>query len=107
MSQTLNAAIAVAGIDIGKNSFHIVDRGPVISSAMVPLVKPDVRSYRIRLSPIPSDLRSRQVDPPAGDRRRDVFNKGRDFVASWGSCRRRSRQGTIPSSMITVLKASP
>src|SRR6476620_10410731 len=32
-----------------------------------PLVKPDVRSYRIRLSPIPSDLRSRQVDPPAGN----------------------------------------
>jgi hypothetical protein len=24
MSQTLNAAIAVVGIDIGKNSFHIV-----------------------------------------------------------------------------------
>jgi len=24
MSQTLNAAIAVIGIDIGKNSFHIV-----------------------------------------------------------------------------------
>ena len=32
-----------------------------------PLVKPDVRSYRIRLSPVPSDLRSRQVDPPAGN----------------------------------------
>ena len=26
-----------------------------------------MRSYRIRLSPIPSDLRSRQVDPPAGN----------------------------------------
>ncbi len=25
MSQTLNAAIAVVGIDIGKNFFHIVD----------------------------------------------------------------------------------
>ena len=32
MSQTLNAAIAVIGIDIGKNSFHIVghdERGPL------------------------------------------------------------------------------
>ena len=32
MSQTLNAAIAVVGIDIGKNSFHIVghdDRGTI------------------------------------------------------------------------------
>jgi hypothetical protein len=27
-----------------------------------PLVKPDVRISRIRLSPVPSDLRSRQVD---------------------------------------------
>ena len=27
MSQTLNAAIAVVGIDIGKNSFHIVGKG--------------------------------------------------------------------------------
>ena len=26
MSQTLNAAIAVVGIDIGKNSFHVVGR---------------------------------------------------------------------------------
>src|SRR6187455_2814950 len=33
MSQTLNAAIAVIGIDIGKNSFHIVafdDRGAIV-----------------------------------------------------------------------------
>jgi len=33
MSQTLNAAIAVVGIDIGKNSFHIVgldDRGAIV-----------------------------------------------------------------------------
>ena len=33
MSQTLNAAIAVVGIDIGKNSFHIVGhdkRGAVV-----------------------------------------------------------------------------
>ena len=32
MSQTLNAAIAVIGIDIGKNSFHIVghdERGAI------------------------------------------------------------------------------
>ena len=32
MSQTLNAAVAVVGIDIGKNSFHIVghdERGQV------------------------------------------------------------------------------
>jgi hypothetical protein len=33
-----------------------------------PLVKPDVRSYRIRLSPVPSCLRSWQV----GAARRDV-----------------------------------
>ena len=30
MSQTLNAAIAVVGIDIGKNSFHIVSIGRAI-----------------------------------------------------------------------------
>ena len=33
MSQTLNAAIAVIGIDIGKNSFHIVghdERGAIV-----------------------------------------------------------------------------
>jgi hypothetical protein len=33
MSQTLNAAIAVVGIDIGKNSFHIVghdQRGAIV-----------------------------------------------------------------------------
>ena len=33
MSQTLNAAIAVIGIDIGKNSFHVVgldDRGAIV-----------------------------------------------------------------------------
>ena len=33
MSQILNAAIAVVGIDIGKNSFHIVgldDRGAIV-----------------------------------------------------------------------------
>ena len=33
MSQTQNAAIAVVGIDIGKNSFHIVghdDRGAIV-----------------------------------------------------------------------------
>ena len=33
MSQTLNAAISVIGIDIGKNSFHVVgldDRGAIV-----------------------------------------------------------------------------
>jgi hypothetical protein len=33
MSQTLNAAVAVVGIDIGKNSFHVVghdERGAVV-----------------------------------------------------------------------------
>jgi len=33
MSRTLNAAIAVIGIDIGKNSFHLVgldDRGAIV-----------------------------------------------------------------------------
>jgi transposase len=33
MSQTLNAAISVVGIDIGKNSFHIVghdERGAIV-----------------------------------------------------------------------------
>ena len=38
MSQTLNAAIAVVGIDIGKNTFHIVghdERGECIASKMV------------------------------------------------------------------------
>ena len=33
MSQTLNAAIAVIGIDIGKNSFHVVGhdaRGAIV-----------------------------------------------------------------------------
>ena len=33
MSQTVNAAIAVVGIDIGKNSFHIVgdnERGTIV-----------------------------------------------------------------------------
>jgi hypothetical protein len=41
MSQKLNAAIAVIGIDIGKNSFHIVGEnqhgamGPVRQSAAV------------------------------------------------------------------------
>jgi hypothetical protein len=29
-----------------------------------PLIEPDVRNYRIRLSPIPSDLRPRQVVQP-------------------------------------------
>ena len=33
MSQKLDASPAVIGIDIGKNSFHII--GPIISSAMV------------------------------------------------------------------------
>jgi hypothetical protein len=32
MSQKLNAAIAVIGIDIGKNSFHIVVRISVVPS---------------------------------------------------------------------------
>ena len=32
-----------------------------------PLVKPDVQISRIRLSPVPSNLRSRQVGTPAGD----------------------------------------
>ena len=38
MSQTLNAAIAVVGIDIGKNSFHIVGhdgRGAIVASEVV------------------------------------------------------------------------
>ena len=33
MSQTLNAAVAVVGIDIGKNSFHIIghdERGAIV-----------------------------------------------------------------------------
>ena len=33
MSQSLNSAIAVIGIDIGKNSFHVVgldDRGAIV-----------------------------------------------------------------------------
>jgi len=33
MSQSLNSAIAVIGIDIGKNSFHVVgldDRGTIV-----------------------------------------------------------------------------
>ncbi len=33
MSQTLNSAIAVVGIDIGKNSFHVVghdERGAIV-----------------------------------------------------------------------------
>jgi hypothetical protein len=32
-----------------------------------PLVKPDMQISRIRLSPVPSDLRSRQVDAPPWD----------------------------------------
>ena len=35
MSQTLNAAIAVVGIDIGKNSFHIVGHDDVARSYCV------------------------------------------------------------------------
>jgi transposase len=31
MSQTLNTSIAVVGIDIGKNSFHLVGPGPARS----------------------------------------------------------------------------
>ena len=53
MSQTLNAAIAVAGIDIGKNSFHIVDRGPVISSAMVVAIGEGMCSTRAATSSPP------------------------------------------------------
>ena len=62
MSQTLNAAIAVAGIDIGKNSFHIVDRGPVISSAMVVAIDEGMCSQGARLR----DLVPTQIS--AGDR---------------------------------------
>jgi len=40
MSQSLNSAIAVIGIDIGKNSFHVVgldDRGAVVRRAQAAL----------------------------------------------------------------------
>ena len=65
MSQTLNAAIAVAGIDIGKNSFHIVDRGPVISSAMVVAIGEGMCSTRAATSS-PPGLVPTQIS--AGDR---------------------------------------
>src|ERR1700722_13318854 len=55
MSQIPNTAIAVIGIDIGKNSFHVVGIGPIISSAMVAAIGTG-----------------------------DVFSKGRDFGAWLG-----------------------
>ena len=38
MSQTFNAAVSVVGIDIGKNSFHVVghdERGAIVLAAEV------------------------------------------------------------------------
>jgi hypothetical protein len=40
--------------------------GPLLRF-LSPLIEPDVRNYRIRLSPIPSDLRPRQVAEPHRD----------------------------------------
>ena len=43
MSQTLNATIAVVGIDIGKNSFHIVghdERGACVRNGRVARSRP-------------------------------------------------------------------
>ena len=43
MSQTLNVAIAVVGIDIGKNSFHIVghdERGAIVLRRPAPAGRP-------------------------------------------------------------------
>ena len=55
MVEKLNSVIAVIGIDIGKNSFHVVGIGPIISSAMVAAIGTG-----------------------------DVFSKGRDFGAWLG-----------------------
>ena len=60
MSQNLNSAVAVIGIDIGKNSFHVVgldDRGAIVLrqkwsrgqiearlANMLPCLHPDFRS---------------------------------------------------------------
>ena len=51
MSQTLNAAIAVVGIDIGKNSFHIVATMSVVRlccvrSGRVAKLRPALPTYR-------------------------------------------------------------
>jgi hypothetical protein len=40
MSQKLNAAIAVAGIDIGKNSFHVPENRPCLPAIMTLVTHP-------------------------------------------------------------------
>ena len=62
MSQTLNAAIAVVGIDIGKNSFHIVGHTPITgilagcacaASGHAAAIPPAINSRRRMAHPAP------------------------------------------------------
>jgi hypothetical protein len=65
MSQTLKIAIAVVGIDIGKNSFHVVGldtRGAIVlrqkwSRGQVEVLSPPVDCLSVRLKMISFDLK--------------------------------------------------
>jgi hypothetical protein len=46
MSQTPNTAIAVIGIDIGKNSFHVVGHDAALWGRSATGPTPDMRPYR-------------------------------------------------------------
>ena len=54
MSQSLNSAIAVIGIDIGKNSFHVV--GPDDRGTIVPRQKWSRGQIEVRLANMPPCL---------------------------------------------------
>jgi transposase len=67
MSQTLNTSIAVVGIDIGKNSFHLV--GQDRRGAIVLRQKWSRGQVETRLANLPP-LRARGDDSPKTDTRR-------------------------------------
>jgi transposase len=61
MSQSLNSAIAVIGIDIGKNSFHVVgpdDRGAIVLGQKWSRGQIEVRQANYLLILPPSSKRS-------------------------------------------------
>ena len=53
MSQNLNRAITVVGIDIGKNSFHLVgldDRGASVPSSSIPIKRQEPATSAARIA---------------------------------------------------------
>src|SRR4051812_1022472 len=61
--ESTTGAVAVASRQVGGGAFVPPPQpGLAWLRFLSPLIEPDMRSYRIRLPPVPSDLRSRQVD---------------------------------------------